>query len=212
MTLADRIADVQARIARAAAGRAVTLVAVTKTHPPELVRAAHAAGLRTFGENYVQELAGKRAALADLDVAWHFIGHLQRNKAKDIAGQVALVHGVDSLALAQAIDRRTGERPQEILIEVNLAGERSKAGVAPHDVAALVDGVRGLGGVRCRGLMCIPPPDEDRRPHFRALAALARDLGLPELSMGMSDDFETAIEEGATLVRVGTALFGPRAR
>jgi pyridoxal phosphate enzyme (YggS family) len=209
MTLSERIASVQARVARAAAGRAVTLVAVTKTHPPERVREAHAAGLAIFGENYVQELAAKRAALADLAIAWHFIGHLQKNKAKDVAGQVALIHGVDSLALAQAIDRRA-PRPQDVLVEVNVAGEATKAGVAPAALPELLDGMRGLANVRCRGLMTIPPFGGDNRPHFRRLAELARAHGLPELSMGMSDDFEVAIEEGATIVRVGTALFGAR--
>jgi PLP dependent protein len=208
VTLGERIADVRARIARAAGGRAVKLVAVTKTHPVERVREAAAAGLDVLGENYVQELLAKRAALADLRIEWHFIGHLQRNKAKDVVGKVALVHGVDSLALAEALARRATS-PQDILIEVNLGGEASKAGVAPADLPALLAALAPLDGVRCRGLMAIPPPGEGRR-HFRALAALARDHGLPELSMGMSDDFEEAIREGATIVRVGTALFGPR--
>ncbi len=210
MELAARIAGVSARVERAAGGRAVKLVAVTKTHPPELVRAAHAAGLRVFGENYVQELTGKRAALADLDgIEWHFIGHLQRNKAKEVAGQVALIHGVDGLPLAEALDRRAA-RAQDVLVEVNVAGEASKAGIAPAELPALLDGMKKLERVRCRGLMCIPPPGEDNRPRFRLLAELARAHGLPELSMGMSDDFEAAIEEGATIVRVGTAIFGAR--
>jgi pyridoxal phosphate enzyme (YggS family) len=208
MTLAERIADVRARVARAAAGRAGTLVAVTKKHPPETIRAAHAAGLAVFGENYVQELAAKQAALADLPLARHFNGHLQRNKAKDVAGRVALIHGVDGLALAEAIDRRAAS-PQDVLVEVNLGGEATKSGVAPDALPALLDQIAPLARVRCRGLMAIPPPGAGR-PHFRRLAALARAHGLPELSMGMSDDFEEAIEEGATIVRVGTALFGPR--
>jgi hypothetical protein len=210
MTLAERVADVRARIARAAAGRPVTLVAVTKTHPPETVRAAHAAGLDVFGENYVQEWSAKRQALADLPIAWHFVGHLQRNKAKEVAGKVALVHGVDGLALAEALDRRA-PAPQDILVEVNVGGEASKAGVAPAELPALLAGLRALDKIRCLGLMCIPPPGQGRAG-FRLLAALARDHGLAELSMGMSDDFEEAIEEGATIVRVGTALFGPRPR
>lgn len=209
MTIAERVAEVRERVARAAAGRAVTLVAVTKTHLAERVREAHAAGLRVFGENYVQELAAKQAALADLPLEWHFIGHLQKNKAKDLAGKVALIHGVDSLALAQAIDRRAA-RAQDVLVEVNVAGEASKAGVAPDALPALLDGVRGLAKVRVKGLMCIPPYGGDNRPHFRRLAELARAHALPELSMGMSDDYEVAIAEGATIVRVGTALFGPR--
>jgi pyridoxal phosphate enzyme (YggS family) len=207
VTLAERVAEVQARVARAAGGRKVTLVAVSKTHPAERVRAAHAAGLRVFGENYVKEWAEKRDALADLDLEWHFVGHLQRNKAKDLAGKVALIHGVDGLALAQALDKR-GE--QDVLVEVNLGGEASKAGVAPDALPALLEGIRALSRVRCRGLMCIPPPADDPRPHFRRLAELARQHGLAELSMGMSDDYEVAIEEGATIVRIGTAIFGPR--
>lgn len=206
--LAERIAAVQARIARAASGRPVTLVAVTKNHPPELVRAAAAAGLSTFGENYVQELAAKQAALTELPISWHFIGHLQRNKAKDIVNRVALIHGVDNLALGQALDRRA-RAPQDVLVEVNIGAEATKSGVKPTELAPLLRDLAGLEKIRCRGLMAIPPPGDTRR-HFKALAALAREHGLPELSMGMSDDFEAAIEEGATFVRVGTALFGTR--
>ena len=208
MTLEERIADVRARIARAAAGRPVTLVAVTKTHPPELIRAAVAAGLTDFGENYVQEWARKRDALADLPIRWHFIGHLQKNKAKDVVGRVALVHGVDSIELAQTLDRRAAKR-EDVLVEVNVGGETSKSGVVPAELPALLAGMKPLEKVRCRGLMCIPPPGGGR-PGFQLLAKLAREHGLPELSMGMSDDFEEAIREGATIVRVGTALFGQR--
>jgi PLP dependent protein len=214
MTIAERAAVVQERIAAAAAraGRRpeeVTLVAVTKTHPVATLREAIAAGLRDLGENYVQELAEKMP-LVD-GARWHFIGHLQRNKAKELAGRVALVHGVDSLALAEAIGKRVPPgQVQDILVQVNLAGETTKSGVSEAEVPALAAGIAALPSVRLRGLMTIPPPDEDNRARFRALAALARRLGLTELSMGMSDDFETAIEEGATLVRVGTAIFGAR--
>ena len=208
MTVEERIADVCARVARAAAGRKVTLVAVSKTHPPEIIRAAAAAGLTDFGENYVQEWARKRDALADLAIRWHFIGHLQKNKAKDVVGRVALVHGVDSLELAQTLDRRAAA-PQDILVEVNVGGEASKSGVAPVELPALLRGMSALEKIRCRGLMCIPPPGRSV-PGYRLLAKLAKDHGLPELSMGMSDDFEEAIAEGATIVRVGTALFGAR--
>jgi pyridoxal phosphate enzyme (YggS family) len=208
MSLAARIDAVRGRIERAAAGRPVTLCAVSKTHPPEAIREAAAAGLTVFGESYAQELSGKRQALADLALAWHFIGHLQRNKVKDVVG-VALIHGVDSLGLAETIDRRASGR-QDVLVEVNLAGEGSKSGVAPAALDPLLEALAGLARVRCRGLMCIPPLGEDNRPRFRALATLARAHGLPELSMGMSDDYEVAIEEGATIVRVGTALFGER--
>ncbi len=214
-----RLAAVRARIAAAAerAGRSlkdVTLVAVSKTHPAAAVRAAYAAGQRDFGENYAQELVAKRAELADLDDArWHFIGRLQRNKAKDVAG-AALIHAVDGAPLADALARRVpaGAR-QDVLVQVNIAGETTKAGVSPDEAPALVDAIAALPALRCVGLMTMPPPvaqPEDNRPHFRALAALARRLGLAQLSMGMSDDFEVAVEEGATLVRVGTAVFGAR--
>jgi PLP dependent protein len=219
--LAERVARVRERVAEAArrAGRnqtEVTLIAVSKTHPPELVREAHRAGLTAFGENYVQELRAKQTALADIaDLAWHFVGGLQRNKAKEVVGRVALLHALDGVPLAEALSRRAPAGVvQDVLVEVNVGGEASKAGVAPADLPALLGALPAFPGVRCRGLMAIPPPalrPEDNRPHFRALAALARAHGLAELSMGMSDDFEVAIEEGATLVRVGTAIFGPRA-
>ncbi|HKA89026.1 MAG TPA: YggS family pyridoxal phosphate-dependent enzyme [Haliangiales bacterium] len=203
-----RIAAACARAGRPES--AVTLCAVSKTHPAPAVREAHAAGLRDFGENYVQELLPKAAELADLDLRWHYVGHLQRNKAKDVVGRVALVHGVDSLALAEALDRRAAA-PLDVLVQVNAGDEDSKAGVAWDEVPALVAAIRRLARVRCRGLMAIPPPSEDNRPRFRRLAELAASLDLPELSMGMSDDFEAAIEEGATIVRIGTAIFGARA-
>lgn len=208
MELEDRVAEVRERIARAARGRPVTLVAVSKTHPPEVIRRGAACGLTVFGESYAQELRDKRAALGELAVEWHFIGHLQRNKAKDVVG-VSLIHSVDSLALAQAIDRRAAA-PQDVLVEINIAGEPQKPGVGVEELGGLLEGMAALPRVRCRGVMCIPPAGADNRAHFRRVAALARAHGLPEVSMGMSDDFEVAIEEGATLVRVGTALFGPR--
>jgi len=210
----DRVHAVRARVAAACAraGRpasSVTLCAVSKKQPPELIRAAHAAGLRDFGENYAQELAVKADRLADLDIRWHFVGHVQKNKAKEVAARAALVHGVDSLELAEALDRRT-EASLSVLVEVNAGGEATKSGVAWDEVPALVEAIRGLPRVVCTGLMAIPPPGEDNRARFRKLAALAGRLDLPQLSMGMSDDFEVAIEEGATIVRVGTAIFGPR--
>jgi hypothetical protein len=219
--IAAALAAVQARIAAAArrAGRdpaAITLVAVSKTHPPEAIRAAQAAGARVFGESYVQELRAKQAALPELPAsAWHYIGRLQKNKAKDLVGRVALVHAVDSVELADVLGRRAAAAGvvQDVLLEVHLGGEASKAGAAPADVPALLAHARATAGLRCRGLMCIPPPatrPEDNRAHFRALAELARRLELPELSMGMSDDYEVAVEEGATIVRVGTAIFGAR--
>ncbi len=221
-TIADRLARVRERVVAAAAraGRAadsVTLVAVAKTHPAEAVRAALAAGARDLGENYVQELRGKQALLGELgDVRWHFIGKLQKNKAKDVVGRVALVHTVDDAELAQVLARRAAAAGvvQDVLVEVNVGGEAQKAGVAPAALPALLDAIAALpAGVRCVGLMTIPPPahaPEDNRVHFRALAGLARAHALPVLSMGMSDDFEVAIEEGATHVRVGTSIFGVR--
>ena len=216
MSVAERLEAVRMRIERAAiaAGRdpaEVTLVAISKRHPPEAIRAAFAAGQRDFGENYAQEFAEKAEALADLEgLRLHFVGHLQRNKAKLVAGEAAVVHTVDSLALAQAIERRAEGRSPKILIQVNVAGEAQKSGVAPGDVAALAASIARETSLEVVGLMTIPPAERDPRPHFRALATLGRELGLRELSMGMSDDLEAAVAEGATLVRVGTAIFGPR--
>jgi pyridoxal phosphate enzyme (YggS family) len=208
----ENLEQIRERIARAAerAGRApssVTLIAVSKTVPVERIREAAAAGQRDFGENYVQEMTPK---IAELAARWHFIGHLQRNKAKDVAGKVALVHTVDTVELAQALGKRAASG-QDVLAQVNLAGEATKSGVSADELPRLIDGIRGAAGVRLVGLMTIPPPGDDNRARFRQLAELARTHGLAELSMGMSDDFETAIEEGATLVRVGTAIFGARA-
>jgi pyridoxal phosphate enzyme (YggS family) len=232
MTISDRVQAVRERLAAACAraGRDpadVTLVAATKTRSPEELLAALHAGLTDFGENYVQELLSKRSALDSLgalSVSWHMIGHLQRNKVKYLAPGVALIHSVDNLPLAQEIAKRaapTGRR-QPVLLEVNIAGEDSKTGVAPDQVGALAALVAALPQVDLQGLMCMPPYSDDpetSRPHFRALATLAAALvqaGLPpptmrHLSMGMSGDYEVAVEEGATLVRLGTVLFGPRA-
>ena len=196
------------------------LVAVSKTFPAERVRAALAAGQVDFGENRVQE------ALAKIDEVgpgprWHLIGSLQRNKARHVVGRFALVHSVDGEALARELDRRAAAAGavQPVLIQVNQAGEATKSGVAPDRLSALVDFVVGSEALDLRGLMSVPPPadrPEDSRRWFVALRAL-RDReatrtgrALPELSMGMSDDFEVAVEEGATLVRVGRALFGER--
>lgn len=218
--IASRLAAVEERLtaACARAGRRrtdVTLVAVSKFQPAAAIEAAVEAGATAFGENYVQELRAKQDALTTLDVEWHFIGSLQRNKAKDVVGRVALVHSVDSLALAGALSKRAAgvNATVDVLVEVNAAGEVSKGGVRHDAVTRLVDDVRALPALRCRGLMTMPPPADDAeasRPHFRALARLARTLDLPQLSMGMTGDFEVAVEEGATIVRVGTAIFGAR--
>jgi pyridoxal phosphate enzyme (YggS family) len=218
VSTAARLRDVEARIARAAerAKRdpaSVRLLAVSKTQPAALVREAYDAGQRAFGENYVQELSEKALALGALtDLEWHFIGHLQRNKVKDVLRANAVVHTVDSTRLADELARRAGTGRVRMLLQVNVAREAQKSGVLPEELAALVAHVRALPSLELRGLMTIPPDaqPEDARPHFRALRALAVEHALPELSMGMSADLEVAIEEGATIVRVGTAIFGAR--
>lgn len=225
--IARNLATLQERIARAAraAGRRpeeITLVAVSKTHPPEAIRAAWAAGQRDFGENYAQELARKREALSDLQgVRWHFVGALQSNKARYVVPGAALLHAVDRPSVAEALDRRARAAGAvvEVLLEVNVGDEQSKAGVPPGEVEALLEALSPFEAVRVRGLMCIPPPGDPARSRdgFRVLRALRDRLapqhpGLELLSMGMSDDFEVAIAEGATHVRVGTAIFGERPR
>ncbi len=217
--LAANVAAVEARLAAACAraGRrrdAVTLVAVTKKHPPQAVRAAYALGLRHFGENYAQELRDKQAALADLaGLRWHAIGPLQPKNAKYVAKAAHWYHALDRLDVAQELSRRRTGDALPCLVEVNVAGEASKAGLAPGAVAAFVEAVQALPNLSVVGLTAMPPLADDaeaNRPHFRAAAALARALGLAQLSMGTTGDFEVAVEEGATLVRVGTALFGER--
>lgn len=210
---------VRERIARAAerAGRraeSVRLVGVSKTVEVARIRAAVAAGLMALGENRVQEARVKISELGR-PVEWHLVGQLQTNKAKDAVELFDLIHSLDRPELGRELDRRGRQRgrPVEVLVQVNLAGEARKGGVAPEGLDALLEGLAGLDHVRARGLMTVPPqtPDpEDARARFRALAKLGERHALPELSMGMSGDFEIAIEEGATMVRVGTAIFGPR--
>jgi len=217
VSIAGGLATVRARIARAceAAGRdpaSVQLVAVSKTKRAEDVRAAYDAGQRLFGENYVQELHEKAGALAGLDgLRWHFIGHLQRNKAKEVVEVASCIETVDSARLADAIAKRVPAGARlDLMLQVNVAREPQKSGCMPEELAALIAHVRGLDTLALRGLMTVPPADVDPRPHFRALRALAAEHGLTELSMGMSADLEDAIAEGATIVRVGTAIFGSR--
>ena len=193
------------------------LLAVSKTKPEAMIREAYAAGQRDFGENYVQELCAKAAALADLpDLRFHLIGPLQRNKAKQIVSVASLVHTVDRASLAEELSKRAAAagKTLRVLLEVNVSGEASKAGCAPSEAPALAAAVRSSPGLALAGLMTIPPDTDDRelaRPYFRSLRELRDAIGdLPELSMGMSHDFEIAIEEGATIVRVGTAIFGSR--
>jgi pyridoxal phosphate enzyme (YggS family) len=210
------VAGIAANLARirAALPPGVTLVAVSKTHPPEAIREAHAAGQRDFGENYAQEWRAKAEALADLpDLRWHFIGGLQTNKVKYLAGRVAFVHTVDRPELAEEISRRWAKAGAvaRVFLEVDLGGEARKAGCTPDEAGPLLERIRGLPALDVVGLTCIPPPADDPRPHFRALRALRDRLGLRELSMGMSDDWPVAVEEGATFVRIGTAIFGARA-
>jgi len=195
-------------------------VAVTKTFGPEAIRAAHAAGQRDFGESYAQEASEKIRLLADLPIVWHFIGPIQSNKTRPIAEAFHWVHAVDRLKIAERLSaqRPAGRPPLEACIEVNVSGEASKAGVAPEATPALAAAVARLPNLRLRGLMTIPEPTPDvalQRRRFERLRelrdALNRDgLALDTLSMGMSDDFETAVAAGATMVRVGTAIFGPR--
>jgi pyridoxal phosphate enzyme (YggS family) len=228
-SLQERIAGIRERIAAAAkrAGRSadeITLIAVSKTHPAEAIRAAFALGVQDFGENRVQEWEGKRAALEDLPGDWHLIGHLQSNKAAKAARIFHSVDSLDDFALAQRLDRARTELALEprlrVLIEVRVAPEETKSGVEKSGLAPLAEKVSGLDRLDLQGLMCIPPFFEDAekvRRHFSGLCVLRDELAgrlgkkLPVLSMGMSNDFEVAIEEGATEVRVGTALFGTRA-
>jgi len=227
-TIAERVQLILSKIRLAGdkVGRppgSIRLVAATKTVTIDRIQEGLDAGLSILGENRVQEALPKIAALTQTPVQWHFIGQLQRRKVRSVIGLFDLLHSVDSLELAQEIDRRAGEagRRQDILLEVNIGGEPTKAGVRPEDLVHLAPAMAALVHIRIKGLMTIPPLTADAelaRPYFRKLRDLSASiaaLGLPsvtmdELSMGMSNDYEIAVEEGATLVRVGTALFGTR--
>jgi PLP dependent protein len=223
--LPEHITALRARMAAAAssAGRnvdSVTLLAVSKGQPPELIRAAAAAGLTDIGESYLAEALGKMDALGDLPLTWHFIGRLQANKTRHVAERFTWVHGLDRLKIAErlAAQRPYHAPPLNVCIQVSLAGEESKGGVPVAEAPALAAAVAALPRLALRGLMCIPPEETDprhQREWFARLRALrdslnAGGLSLDTLSMGMSGDFEAAIQEGATLVRIGTAIFGPR--
>jgi hypothetical protein len=225
MSIAENLEEIRGRIARAAlrAGRRpeeVTLCAVTKTVPPERVREAAEAGIRDLGENYFQEAREKLDALADVEgLRWHFIGHLQSNKARSVVGRFALIHSLDSLSLAAELDRRARAHGviQPVLIEVRLdEAAAAKSGAPYAEALGLAESVSRLDSLRLDGLMGIPPlggSTEEARPHFARLRALFERLPTENrrtLSMGMTGDFEAAVEEGATLVRIGTALFGSR--
>jgi PLP dependent protein len=227
MSIADNLKIINDRMIAAAvkAGRdpsSVRLVAVSKTKPAGAVAEAVRSGQRLFGENYVQELVAKAKEVTG-PAEWHFIGHLQSNKVRQIAGLVTMIHSVDRLSLAQEIDRQWGRlgRVCAVLIEVNIAGEASKFGTTAAEVLELVRGVASLPHAQVKGLMTMPPfydDPEPARPYFRELQRIAREVAaekiprveMTELSMGMSGDFEVAIAEGATLIRVGSAIFGER--
>lgn len=235
--LHDRFAAVRARIEKAAAasGRdaaAVTLVAISKTHPAPVLAALLAAWRANpvFGENYMQEALAKQDEIASFVAGpkgrglpspeWHFTGHVQSRKAKEIAGRFALIHTLDSEKLALAVQKAVivgSLEPQAVLVQINIGREEQKSGVPAEDAERLLEAIMPIGEVSVQGLMCIPPFDaDDTRPYFAAMRELrdrlARSTGLalPHLSMGMSHDFEAAIAEGATMVRVGTDIFGPR--
>jgi pyridoxal phosphate enzyme (YggS family) len=225
--VAAALAAVRERVCRVAvaSGRepnSVKLIAVSKTQPSAAIREAYAEGQRDFGENYVQELLQKAEELRDLpELRWHLIGHLQRNKAKQVAPLLSLLHTVDTPELASELGKRLAalapERRLQVLVEVSIAGEEQKHGAAPQDLTELLAAVEALPQLTLRGLMCVPPLSEDAaaaRPHFDRLRELQAQHGgaarLPELSMGMTHDLEHAIAAGATLVRVGTAIFGAR--
>lgn len=220
----ENLLRVQERIEAAArrAGRRsdeITLIGVSKTHPAEAIREAYEAGLRHFGENRVQEWEGKHGGVEDLGATWHLIGHLQSNKAARAAKIFHSVDSVDDFALAQRLDRARSAEKLRVLIEAHIAEEEAKSGAAIENLPELAEKIVELPMVELRGLMCIPPfaeAAEEARPYFLRLRELRDDLEkrlgreLPVLSMGMSHDFEVAIEEGATEVRVGTAIFGAR--
>ena len=221
--LPARLALVRETVARSQASRGwrhpVRIVAVTKTHGPEAIRAAVAAGLSDVGENRVQEALQKQQALADLSVEWHLIGSLQRNKARTAVGRFALIHSVDRIDLAAELARRsTGTGPQRVLVQVNCSAEPQKGGVSPDSLPALLAQLQALDRLEVEGLMTMSALTDDQseqRRSFRLLwelreAAERSGHRLPELSMGMSGDYAIAVEEGATMIRLGTVLFGER--
>lgn len=224
----DNLNAVRERIAKAceASGRDikdVRLIAVSKTKPEEMIREAYAAGQREFGENKVQEMCAKAEAMADLDITWHLIGHLQKNKVRKAVAVAAMIHSVDSLELAAEIQKEAARigKVQDILLEVNVAAEESKFGLTPDEVPEIAKQLEAFPNVRLRGLMTVAPYTEnpsENRVYFRQLNKLTVDIQSKKtdnisvdcLSMGMSNDFEEAIEEGATMVRIGSLIFGER--
>ena len=219
-TIEERFRNIQRAVKGVAGGRAVRIIGVTKTVSADRIREAHAAGVRMFGENRVQEALPKLGELQDLQAEWHFIGHLQSNKARDAVRHFAMIHSVDSERLLLRIENEAvkADREMEVLLEVNLGGEESKSGMTPNELPQVLEASRSLVRTRVLGLMTVPPFLENPqhvRPYFRNLRELRNRLQpayplLTELSMGMSHDYVVAIEEGSTLVRIGTALFGER--
>ncbi len=227
-SMKDRIRSVLEQVERSAERcgrdpREIRIVAVSKTHPPQLIREAYEAGLRVFGENRVQEAEAKITELRDLDLEWHLVGHLQTNKVKKAVQLFDWIHSIDSPKRIAELERESAktDRIVEVLLQLNISGEETKSGGREEDLEALIAALRDAPRVRCRGLMTIPPFEEDperTRPYFRRLREIGeryREHWLApgvklELSMGMSHDFAVAIEEGATLVRIGTAIFGSR--
>jgi hypothetical protein len=217
-SIAENYQRILERIRQAAdrAGRSadsVQLIAVTKTVSVDRIQEARRCGITRIGENRVQEALSKREALASAGLTWHFIGHLQTNKAKKIAENFDWVQSIDRLEAAEALARHVSTRPKPILIEVKLKDEPHKSGASESELKALVPAVQRLESLDLRGLMAVPPPvenPEEARPYFRHLRELAKNFGLAQLSMGMTHDFEIAVEEGATMVRIGTGLFGER--
>jgi pyridoxal phosphate enzyme (YggS family) len=225
-SISERLQAIQARILQAEqqTGRAagsVSLIAVSKTQPPDAIRQAFLAGQRAFGENYLQEALEKMVQLEDLPLEWHFIGPIQSNKTRPVAEHFDWVHGIDRLKIAQRLNdaRPDTKAPLNVCIEVNVSSESSKGGLPPEEVLKLAEAIAPLPKLRLRGLMAIPAPTHDialQHQQFRVLRELFESLreqgmSLDTLSMGMSDDFPIAITEGATIVRIGTAIFGPRA-
>ena len=223
MSLSLALQRVTQQVQEAACGRAVTILAVSKGHSAAAIRTLAQAGQRDFGENYLQEALEKQLALADLTLQWHFIGPLQSNKTKSVALHFNWVHSVDRLKIAERLSQarvEAGLPALDICLQVNISGEASKSGVAPQEVGEVAQAVRALQGVRLRGLMAIPEPSADLEAQRKPFAALrhlqdtlnAEGAGLDTLSMGMSQDFAAALQEGSTIVRMGTALFGARER
>ena len=215
VSIAENIREIEKEVRRRAAGRDVAIVAVSKTVPAESVKEAYAAGIKLFGENRIQEALPKIAQMANPDLTWHFIGHLQTNKTRDAVRYFSCIQSVDSLKLLQQIEKEAAKigKKIDIFLEMNLGSEESKYGLAESDVGTAVETARNLPHVSLRGLMAIPPFFEDPeqvRPYFRRMRALTEQYKLREVSMGMSHDYPIAIEEGSTMVRIGTAIFGKR--